>query len=95
VELEVTSVVLCPVIGGIAGAPVIAASGTFYGAPLTTVFGCSLVPKLGKLVIRTRSSTRLSDVTNKLGSTIGNTGTCIRKNCSTQKRSRHYSFDEF
>ena len=79
VELEMPTVILCPVIGGIAGAPVVTATGTLDGAPLTAVFGRSLVPKLGKLVIRTRSSARLSDVTDELRGAIGNAGTRERE----------------
>ena len=49
VELEVTPVLLCPVIGSIAGTPVVTATSTFDGTPLTAVFGRSLVPERSKV----------------------------------------------
>ena len=49
VELEVTTILLCPVIGSIAGAPVVLAALTFDGAPLTAVFSRSLVPERSKV----------------------------------------------
>ena len=75
VELKVTAIILCPVVGCVATAPVVATASTFDGAPLTTVFGGSLVPQLGKLVVGTRRSVRLSNVANELCCAIGNAGT--------------------
>ena len=75
VELEVTTVVLCPVKGSIATAPVVTAAGSFNRSPLTFVFGSNLVPQFRKVAT---DLTSRRNVTNELRSAIGQAGPCER-----------------
>ncbi len=75
VELEVATVVLCPVIGSLTATEVTIATGTFDRGPFTFVFGGNLVPVGSK--VRTHLAT-CSNVTNELRSAIGQAGPCER-----------------
>ena len=75
-ELEMATILLRPVVGSIAATPVVAAAGTFDRAPLTTIFGGSLVPQ-GRIVTAGRIA--LNNVTNEFCSAIGKAGACKRE----------------
>ena len=92
VELEVTAILLCPVVGGIATTPVELSTSGVDRTPLTFVFSRNLVPKLRKVAT---NLTARRNVTDEFCSTIGKTGACIRTYCPTQKCSSHQAFQIF
>ena len=91
VELEVATVILCPVKGSIATRPVVTTAGTFDRSPLTFVFSRNLVPQLCKVAT---DLTTGSNVTDEFCSAISQTGACKSTYCSTQKGSSHDTFND-
>ena len=91
VELEVTAIVLSPVIAGIAPRPVITSAGAFNGSPLTFVFRGNLVPVLAEVALDLTASCY---VTDKLSCTISQARTGNSTNCTAQKRCRYNTFYE-
>ena len=95
VELEVTTVLLCPVVGSVATTPVVVATGAFDRGPLTFVFGRNLVPQLRKVAADLATS---CNVTDELRCTIGQAGSregescCCKSNSSNFRCCRDYLF---
>ena len=68
VELELASVLFCPVIASITTAPIETTAGTFNRPPLAFVFSGNLVPISAKVTPNLATSRNIAE---ELGSTIG------------------------